>query len=202
MGALVVVALLFSAMHLDPIGFVTRFELGVVFGLLFVRSGSLYASIGAHAGSNALACAAMLATNLAEKTKPAALEPSTLATSAVVALLGAPAVFYVLRRAVAEGPPERDADAAPVAPWPWLRCAVIWIGGATLLLSAYVLLDLRGVELTIFDLGAPRRRPPRARCPARENLQALRDRARAGSAPIAEYETRRATYVGCPAEAH
>jgi hypothetical protein len=198
-GAVVVVALLFSAMHLDPIGFVTRLELGVVLGLVFVRSGSLYASIGAHAGSNALACAAMLATNLADKAKPAALQPSTILTSATIAVLGAPAVFFVLRRVIAEGPPERDADAAPVAPWPWLRCAVIWVSGATLVLSAFVLLDLRGVELTIFDLGHPIAER-RARCPARDELQALRDRARAGSAPISEYEARRVAYRGCPAE--
>jgi uncharacterized protein len=51
-SAIVVTALIFSAFHLDPVGFFPRFELGVVFGLLAFQTKSLWASIGAHFANN------------------------------------------------------------------------------------------------------------------------------------------------------
>jgi uncharacterized protein len=47
-------ALLFSLIHLDPIGFVPRFLLGLVFGWMVILSGSLWSSIFAHALNNGL----------------------------------------------------------------------------------------------------------------------------------------------------
>jgi membrane protease YdiL (CAAX protease family) len=52
--AIVVTAFVFSAFHLDPVGLLARFELGVLFGLLAWRSGSLWAAMGAHAANNAI----------------------------------------------------------------------------------------------------------------------------------------------------
>jgi uncharacterized protein len=51
-SAIVVTALIFSAFHLDPVGFIPRFELGVVFGLLAFQTKSLWTSIGAHFANN------------------------------------------------------------------------------------------------------------------------------------------------------
>jgi membrane protease YdiL (CAAX protease family) len=47
-------ALLFSLIHLDPIGFAPRLLLGLVFGWLVILSGSLWSSIAAHALNNGL----------------------------------------------------------------------------------------------------------------------------------------------------
>ncbi len=51
-GALFLQAAVFSAIHLDPVGFVPRLLLGVVFGELTLFTGSLWASIFAHALNN------------------------------------------------------------------------------------------------------------------------------------------------------
>ncbi len=52
--AIVVTAFVFSAFHLDPVGLAARFELGVLFGLLAWRAGSLWPAIAAHAANNAI----------------------------------------------------------------------------------------------------------------------------------------------------
>ncbi|MFY0575972.1 CPBP family intramembrane glutamic endopeptidase [Cystobacter fuscus] len=45
-------AALFSAFHLDRMGFVSRLELGLLFGWLLWRTGSLWPGILAHAANN------------------------------------------------------------------------------------------------------------------------------------------------------
>ncbi len=55
--AVVFSAILFAAFHLDPVGFFARLELGLVFGWLTLRSGSLWAAVAAHAANNAVAMA-------------------------------------------------------------------------------------------------------------------------------------------------
>ncbi len=53
-SALVVQAILFSAIHADPIGFVPRLLLGLVFGYLVTLTGSLWSSILAHSLNNSV----------------------------------------------------------------------------------------------------------------------------------------------------
>jgi uncharacterized protein len=60
-AAIVLSAAIFSAVHIDPIGFLARMELGVLFGLLFVRTGSLWPGMAAHFGSNLTATLLYLA---------------------------------------------------------------------------------------------------------------------------------------------
>jgi membrane protease YdiL (CAAX protease family) len=50
--AVFVQALLFSAVHMDPIGFLPRLLLGLVFGYLVAMTGSLWSSVFAHALNN------------------------------------------------------------------------------------------------------------------------------------------------------
>jgi hypothetical protein len=50
--ALVLSSLLFSAVHLNPVGFVPFFFAGIVLGTLFLKTGSLTASVTAHAVNN------------------------------------------------------------------------------------------------------------------------------------------------------
>jgi membrane protease YdiL (CAAX protease family) len=53
--AIAVTALLFAAIHYEPIGLLARVELGALFGFLAYRTGSLWAAIAAHAASNLFA---------------------------------------------------------------------------------------------------------------------------------------------------
>jgi membrane protease YdiL (CAAX protease family) len=53
--AIVISAAIFSALHLELIGFVPRFVLGVGLGYLYVKHNSLYPSIGLHGLNNLLA---------------------------------------------------------------------------------------------------------------------------------------------------
>ena len=58
--AIVVTGGLFALLHLDPIGFIGLWELGIVFGLLRWATGSIWPSVLAHAVNNGLAAGAFL----------------------------------------------------------------------------------------------------------------------------------------------
>jgi membrane protease YdiL (CAAX protease family) len=51
-SAILIVTVLFSAFHLDPVGFLPRLPVGAFLGILVWRSGSLYPAILAHAAFN------------------------------------------------------------------------------------------------------------------------------------------------------
>ena len=53
--AIILTAVLFSALHMQFFGFLPRFALGVLLGYLYVWSGSLWLSIAAHFINNAMA---------------------------------------------------------------------------------------------------------------------------------------------------
>lgn len=53
--AIILSAVIFSALHMEWIGFVPRFILGVGLGYLYVKHDSIYPSIGLHALNNLLA---------------------------------------------------------------------------------------------------------------------------------------------------
>ncbi len=57
-GAIAVTAVLFAIFHLDPIGLLPRTLMGIYFGLLVWRSGSIYPAMLAHGANNLLAFAA------------------------------------------------------------------------------------------------------------------------------------------------
>lgn len=50
-------ALLFAAIHYEPIGLLARLELGLLFGVLAYRTGTLWSAVAAHAASNLFALA-------------------------------------------------------------------------------------------------------------------------------------------------
>ena len=58
--AVLISGALFSALHLDPVGFVGLLEIGVMLALLRVWSGSLWPSVLAHAVNNGIAGAAFM----------------------------------------------------------------------------------------------------------------------------------------------
>src|SRR5437660_965408 len=51
---------LFALIHLDPVGFIGLWELGIVFGLIRHATGSLWCSMLAHAANNGIAATAFL----------------------------------------------------------------------------------------------------------------------------------------------
>ncbi len=53
--AIVISAVIFSSLHFELIGFFPRFALGVGLGYLYVKSGSIYPSIGLHSLNNLIA---------------------------------------------------------------------------------------------------------------------------------------------------
>lgn len=71
---LLLTAILFSALHFDPIGFLPLLELGLFFGWLLWRTGSLWASILAHSISNTTAAVLFLATGGAGRVEASADE--------------------------------------------------------------------------------------------------------------------------------
>jgi membrane protease YdiL (CAAX protease family) len=52
--SILIVSLIFSVMHIEYYGFLSRFFLGAVLGLIYYLSGNLWLSIGAHFLNNAL----------------------------------------------------------------------------------------------------------------------------------------------------
>lgn len=70
-GAVLVTALCFGAIHFEPIGLIARVELGALFGILVIWTGSLWSSVAAHAANNLLATAIYYATARAPEEAPA-----------------------------------------------------------------------------------------------------------------------------------
>ncbi len=203
--ALVLSAVVFSLFHLDPVGFLARVELGMLFGWLLLRTGSVWPGILAHAANN------LVSTVLFFFSKDA--EPSQVPTSKellaflFIALVGNAALAAVLAGArrfpsLLGGPPRPEVQEAPegpaqLEPFPlMLRRAVPWVLAAALSLGAYVALDSRGIQLSVIDQKYQLRPVPRDAPDAlqaeREALRQLRIRARRGEVPIEAYAQERA----------
>lgn len=141
-------ALLFAALHLDPVRFPALLVLGGVFGWLTWRSGSIWPAIAAHAANNGLAAGLLLA--LGPSDAPAAAPAGEIATTFTV---GACALGLLLGayRAAAPPAPRRDELLVRVNPSSpdlrWRpervprRLALLAVAGA----AALVLLGLAGL---------------------------------------------------------
>ena len=190
-NAVVVAAIIFSAFHLDPIGFAARLELGLVFGLLFMRTGSLWPGAAAHSANNLISTILffMLRGGQVEDTDPnwrAVLSIAGLGSVVLVGLIGL----------VFKDPSLLPAHTLPAAtlqekPASWAAATRPWIVGALALLGSFALLDRRGLMLGWYDfeyhlapLGKSATEQERIE---REKLEALRKDARAGKAPLESY---------------
>lgn len=204
---LVLSAVVFSAFHLDPVGFVARVELGVLFGWLLLRTGSLWPSILAHSANNLVSTVLFFsAKHLESPQEPTSQEELT--TLLIFALVGSGLLWALLsatRRfpallGSAPRPVERmEVPEAPVRlepPTRLLRLAIPWVFAAALSLGAYVALDPLGVQLSQIDLRYPLTPVPEDAPDAlhaeREALFDLRVRARRGEVPLGEYAQERA----------
>jgi hypothetical protein len=178
--AIVVTAFIFSAFHLDPVGLVSRFELGVLFGLLAWRAGSIWPAIGAHAANNALSSALFLATRdapQADEELPwlAALSMFVVGNLVLLALVRfSSGKLQISQPSALEMAPRRVPLLRAFAPW-----ALGGLASVAILLAA----DWRGVALNVIDGVAQ----PSAALKKREDLTTLRARARRGEVPLEDY---------------
>jgi uncharacterized protein len=204
---LVISAVVFSAFHLDPVGFLARVELGVLFGWLLLRTGSLWPCILAHAANNLVSTVLFFAAKQVESPQ----EPTTreeLLTLLGFALVGGTLLMGLLSAArrfpILLGPPPPpevlEAPEAPVRlvepPTRLLGLAVPWMVVAVLSLGTYVALDPRGIQLSQLDQRYPLppvpENAPDALRAERDALYELRVRARRGEIPLGEYAQERA----------
>jgi membrane protease YdiL (CAAX protease family) len=138
----VISGFVFSAYHLDPVGFLPRFEIGIVLALLAWKSGSLWPAIAFHAANNALAMT-LMAAGIQD-----ADVPWWVGVVSLVVLFGSTAWFWT-----------RSTRAPPAlvqnAPVSFSRAVGPWV--VPLVASAVLLatFDARGGELTRIDFAAP-----------------------------------------------
>ncbi len=204
-GALVVSAIVFSAFHFDPVGFVGRVELGLLFGWLYLRSGSIWPGVFAHAANNGIATALYF---LTKKLAPDAPEDPELLE--VLLFSGAGLVFFIptlrllLKRPelLAPTPPAYLAEEParlPSAALPWV--ALPWLGAAALSVALLFAVDRRGVMLNVFDTTHPLPGDRVGAAEAKAELNALRKEARSGAQPVEAYEERRREAISALARA-
>jgi CAAX protease family protein len=184
----VFVALVFSAFHLDPVGFLARFELGLLFGLLYWRTGSLWPGVMAHAANN-ITSTVLFAWSKDQGTQD---EDPDVRSVLLLGAIGLTAVAILLRFAlrakVRPAPPARRYPLTTNALWPWPVAAALSIGSV-------VALDFRGVRLNLIDarvsVPAERRDADEHEEQLRDELFQLRSKARRGQASLDEYEAKR-----------
>jgi membrane protease YdiL (CAAX protease family) len=167
----------FSAFHLDPIGFPARWELGVLFGLLAWRSGSLWPGIFAHLANN------LTSTLLYFALKDQPQDPTEDVTAVLaiaglggLALLG---VLWVGRRApstLTSPQPARDLDQPSAS----ALLPVKWLGAGLGLFALLLLFDFRGSVVRGIDMSLPVKTPS-------DELKAERQRALHGELPLLDY---------------
>ncbi len=183
--AVFMTALIFSAFHFDPVGFLARLELGVVFGLLALRTRSIWPGVFAHAANNTVSSVAyfvglhQVETGAVDPDEP--LDWRVVAALFVVgnALLAAVVAWAWRARPEWLRPP--TGDEAPQPRVPLARALGPWVLGAVAALAALLLVDLRGVQLNVYDAVHPTAKS------ARDALAPLRARARQGDATLEDY---------------
>ncbi|HET9450129.1 MAG TPA: CPBP family glutamic-type intramembrane protease, partial [Aggregicoccus sp.] len=198
--AVVVSAVVFSAFHLDPVGFFARVQLGLLFGLLLLRTGSLWPGIAAHSANNVVSTILFFAAGGVEAPVETEAEAGLLGV-ALLSMVGMVS-FFAMMRAARRNPalwtgvrPERVAALPGPVP-SLLRLVLPWVLAATAALGALVLVDPRGLELQRVDQALPleplRPGAPDAEQAERTALRELRARVRRGEAPLKAYREERA----------
>jgi membrane protease YdiL (CAAX protease family) len=133
-------ALLFAALHLDPVRFPALLLLGAVFGWLTWRAGSVWPAVAAHAANNGIGAAILLARGAPEAFPPPDVSELVAPLGLGVAALGLLIASY--RAAAPSPPPAWDAvvlvdPASPSISWrpgrvPPVLAAVAFAAAASL----------------------------------------------------------------------
>lgn len=123
-AAILATAFLFALLHLDPVRFVAVFLLGVLFGWIAWRAGSLWPAIAAHAANNATAALLVGTIGEAAARRDAPDPRAALLALAMGTLLIAP-LLMAYARMTPVPPPASEAlepiDPSPTAPRASLR---------------------------------------------------------------------------------
>jgi membrane protease YdiL (CAAX protease family) len=136
--ALFTQAALFSLIHLDPVGFVPRFLLGVVLGELTLFTGSLWASIFAHALNNGISSILYFSLGPGPQSQVGTSDLTFAASLAAGASVLVFALMALLRaRAVGEQLPQETPQNFRPPPSPQRAKAVAWIWLALCLLCLW-----------------------------------------------------------------
>jgi hypothetical protein len=176
--AIVVTAFLFSAFHLDPVGLTARFELGVLFGLLAWRAGSLWPAIAAHAANNLISSALFLAAGDAKEADLVWWVP------VLMFLIGNVFLVTLVRSnwgRLAIDEPMAMIEQPPVSP---LHAFLPWVTAGLVSVALVLAIDFRGVKLNLLDV----RLQPGKTISKRSEVKQLRARVRRGEANEQEYE--------------
>jgi len=190
--AVLLTAFLFSAFHMDPVGFVPRFELGLVFGALALKTRSIWPGVFAHAANN-------LTSTLAYFSDPSADDApvvwSQVGLAFLVGAVGVVILVVLARRFPAFlTPPTQWKEERP-APKPLAQVVAPWLLAALVGAGVTWAVDWRGVKLNAIDLANQAHRPkpdaPEALQKRWDALMKLRLEARRGEVPLAQYEAAR-----------
>lgn len=190
--AVLITSVAFSAIHGDPVGFAARLELGLLFGWLFWRTGSVWPGMLAHAANNAVTTALwfLQGGGAAEAAAPASREvvvsvalQGALGTAVLAALLRAPARWPALLA-------RRDLEQRPLPATRLSRVGWPWAIGAVVSLVLLFTLDRRGVAVNWAEARHPIPKALPDDAPERRELREMRRRARSGELPVSEYRAR------------
>ncbi len=184
-------AAIFSLCHVNLVGLPALFELGVVFGLLYARTGTVLPGLVAHLGSNLTATLLYVASKGQEAPGPpdAAQLPAVLTASAAGWVVLGLVLAAARRVPGAWGQPRETEVSGPRISLG--RALVPWAVGASVSLGAWGLADRRGLALDLSDVQV-RLPPPRPGEPdwlrdRRAEVDGLRDDVHRGSAPLESY---------------
>ncbi len=178
--AIVLTAFIFSAFHLDPVGLTARFELGVLFGLLAWRAGSLWPAIAAHAANNLISSVIFLSAGDSAK------EADLVWWVPVAMLLAGNAALFVLVKntwhRLQAAQPMAFQDAPAKTPG---RLFLPWVAAGLVSIFLLLAVDLRGVQLNLLEVQLQ----PGKIIRGRDDVKTLRAKVRSGEAELQEYET-------------
>jgi hypothetical protein len=192
--AILIAAFVFSATHLEPLGFLPRMAIGALAGYLVFRAGSLWPGVAVHAGNNLISVALFF------RTQDSYFEVDDVPewdTSLLHLAIGVPLLAILAWAAMRTSRlgPNLDLPPAPDrASRSFHRVAAPWLAGALGLLVLMFPADPRGTALDFVDrclaplpeldttpeLSAGGQRRETA-------LYNLREQAQSGEASIGEY---------------
>ncbi|MGC4113536.1 MAG: type II CAAX endopeptidase family protein [Myxococcales bacterium] len=159
--SVVLTAILFAILHLDPIGMAARIELGVLFGLLALWTRSLWPAIAAHAANNLIAAGLLVAALTGpERVAQAPTSPLKALALAAAGLAGVVLILLVVRRKTS-GLPERVLESADPAQdhHPTARRAGAWLPAwmGTAIVCGVALMALRwnAFQVALADAATP-----------------------------------------------
>ncbi len=179
--AIVVTAFVFSAFHLDPVGLTARFQLGVLFGLLVWRAGSLWPAIAAHSANNLISAVLFLVGG--DEAREADLD---WRVPVVMFVVGNAVLFALVRSSWDSLPVSRPMRFEQTTPRSPARLFAPWVLGGLASLGVLLAVDLRGVQLNVMDLRLLTTKEIRER----KDVKELRAQARRGEVPLEEYEAK------------